>query len=161
MRDTPKRLAHADLIIATHMEDHSDYDKVREMLSPYTQAPLVGMHYISDEDHLKEKEVGLFCGIGNPERFKEMILRMGGHIVGELIGGDHRSFPAKSLMQFAKTCKERGAEFLVCTEKDWVKLPINLRPCLPINPIKVRLVPSIGAAHWQSFIEKVRRAKDE
>jgi tetraacyldisaccharide-1-P 4'-kinase len=73
---------------------------------------------------------------------------------------DHVAPRQQELEAFAATCKERGADLLLCTEKDWVKLPVENNKYLPIIPVKVRLQIIAGQEHWdktiQSIQEKIR-----
>jgi tetraacyldisaccharide 4'-kinase len=156
LRDDPRRLKEADLIVATHIVDRATYERVRDQLSSYSSAPLVGMRLIADAD-LRGKKVGLFCGLGTPQRFKETIAHLGATIVDELLAPDHRTFAPQKLESFAKNCQQKGAECLVCTEKDWVKLPSTHTSCLPIMAIPVRLVATVGSEHWETFIDQVKK----
>jgi tetraacyldisaccharide 4'-kinase len=156
LRDHPKRLSVADLIVATRIENRGDYEKVAAEIAPYTTAPLLGMKLIV-EGSLLYKKVGLFCAIGNPERFNETALGLGGVVIDRLYGADHRPFSKRQLEDFSKSCQQKGAELLICTEKDWVKLPPGLHCHLPIQPIKVRFAVTVGQEQLQTFIEKVKR----
>lgn len=63
-------------------------------------------------------EVGLFCGIARPERFRQMVEGMGYRVVEAVYLPDHGAIEWERL---------RGRHW-VCTEKDWVKLPPHEMP---------------------------------
>ncbi len=152
LRDPPKRLRGADLIVATHIEDEREYNAFKEQIARYSRAPVVGARMSADLD-LRGKKVGLFCGIGKPERFIQTVRALGADIVGTLIAKDHGVFCQKKLDCFAQTCMEEKAELLVCTEKDAVKLSSAL--CLPVKPVKVDLKIVAGEPHLRIFIARL------
>lgn len=157
LRDSPKRLKTARLIVATNFVA-KEAEELMKALAPYTQAPIVGMQLKPARDeNLMGKKVGVFCAIGNPQRFIETVKSLGGEIVGQMFGADHTPFDKAKLDVFVYECKEKGAHFLVCTEKDKVKLPRGLQTALPIHPVKVALDIITGEPHWRSFIEDVKR----
>lgn len=156
LRDTPKRLKNVDLLVINHLKTKSQYDNVTQQLSWWTAAPIVGVTLKVKEPHqVDEKKVGIFCGIGKPERFASTVKEIGGKIVDQLYVLDHIPFQKNQLEIFAQKCRAQGAELLLCTEKDAVKLPKDLRCCLPILPLEVKLEIVEGHQHWNEFIEQV------
>ena len=67
--------------------------------------------------------MGIFCGIAKPERFRKTVEELGGVIVHEKFLPDHAPMP--NLPAFIAACLEKGAEEILCTEKDFVKLDSN------------------------------------
>jgi len=158
LRDHPKRLKKADMIVATNLQGLQQYQEIKMQLAQYTCAPVVGMQLKAEEDadFLREKKIGLFCAIGNPSRFQATIEGLGGALVDSLIANDHMFFSIQELESFAMQCYKKGAELLVCTEKDWIKLPANLKSVLPIYSISVQLAVVAGEEDWHHFIEKIK-----
>jgi tetraacyldisaccharide 4'-kinase len=78
---------------------------------------------------LKEKKVIAFCGIARPERFLSLLRKQG--IIPEsfLEFPDHHSFPSASIEKILNRCRRAGADALIMTEKDAVKLA----SCLPLK----------------------------
>lgn len=159
LRDCPTRLKSADLIVATHLNDLSHFEEIKKQIAHYSAAPVVGMQHKAEEEanFLRGKKIGLFCAIGNPDRFHTTVSLLGGSLVESLIAEDHLPFSNKQLEIFSQSCLDKGAELLVCTEKDWVKLPQDLQSALPIYAIKVELSMVAGEEYWRQFIDKVRR----
>jgi tetraacyldisaccharide 4'-kinase len=156
LRDSPKRLKNADLIVMNHTRDKAHYEQVKKELSSYTSAPMVGMRFVSQNDFLKDAPVGVFCGVGKPDRFLNQIKEVGGNILSSFILLDHHPMRKKDLEIFSEKCKELGAKYLICTEKDAVKLPDELNCSLPIKPIEVRLEVVAGGEHWHAILNKMR-----
>ena len=64
----------------------------------------------------QEKEVDLFCGIGNPGQFVEMLINMGFRIRNLIVFNDHHTYTVEDLV------KLRDLKNPVTTEKDLIKL---------------------------------------
>lgn len=72
---------------------------------------------------------GVFCGLGNPEAFFKTIYRYfveaeknNGRIVYRQSFADHHRYKQENIDNLEREAKEAGAEFLVTTAKDAVKL---------------------------------------
>ncbi len=66
--------------------------------------------------------VAVTCGIGNPKAFAEDILQAGINIVSERFFGDHHSYEQGDLDRITREAQEAGADAIVTTEKDAVRL---------------------------------------
>lgn len=73
-------------------------------------------------DRLAKKKLLAFCGIARPSRFLEGLQKIGYEIVAFLPYPDHHSYPRLSLERIAKACRRSGAEALITTEKDGLKI---------------------------------------
>ena len=73
---------------------------------------------------LEQGPVWLFCAIANPEGFLNSVQRQGYAITGTTWFPDHHQWSVSELVEL----KKRACSVpLVCTEKDWIKLPESLR----------------------------------
>lgn len=153
LRDLPERLKVADLIVLTRVQAPPDLLCAKEALRNYTQAPLVGMCFSVEGKEIRGKKVGVLCAIGRPERFLETVTSLGAEVIAHLFAPDHASFDNKKIEDFALDCKSLGAELVVCTEKDGVKLKRGINSCLRILPLPGRLEVIAGAHHWNDLIE--------
>jgi tetraacyldisaccharide 4'-kinase len=73
-------------------------------------------------ERLRGKRVFAFCGIGNPDSFQRQLATNGATIVGRHAFGDHHHYEQVDIEQLQRDAAASGAEALVSTEKDWVKL---------------------------------------
>lgn len=172
LREDVSSLKRANLIIINHVEDTEQYSSLSERIAAYTSAPIIGtevkvkfLETIDGEriDSLEGKKIGMFCGIGAPENFERTLLRSGAIIVDKLILSDHKRADKQALTEFSKHCKSLGAAYIVCTEKDKVKL-IQDKPHLPVPIVwtKIELEVKEGLQHWKDFVKKtVIRAKSD
>ncbi len=156
LRDPPERLKSAD---AVFLNGEAEID-----LSSYTNAPLIRVrpkirrcvHWQSKKAvSLKDRRVGAFCAIAHPRRFLETLNHLGVSTLESWFLSDHAKPDAELLRNFAKRCKRKGAEALVCTEKDAVKLE-RLDLPLPIYYLEMELeIDSHGQGAWDSLIDKI------
>ena len=158
LRDDPKRLKSADLIILHHIKDESHFDQVKKELISLTTAPMIGskMRVIGVRDrggslNPDVKKAGLFCGLGHPKSFQDTAIEMGIEIVEKLILPDHIAPTEEELKSLLYKTQAKGAEILLCTEKDWVKLPERVKYVFSINYVDVTFQIISGMAHYNAF----------
>ncbi|MEZ5315026.1 MAG: tetraacyldisaccharide 4'-kinase [Chlamydiales bacterium] len=161
LREHPKRLKEADLIVFVGTPSLDTQKRVRSL----TKAPWIEVEIVIREirmlnetliTSLQGKRIGIFCGIGNPIRFAENIQTLGGKIVKSFYLPDHYGMNEKELKQFAIFCKAKGAEYLVCTEKDRVKLPLSAASSpLPICWAKAEFVITKNQEAWNKMKKQI------
>ena len=71
---------------------------------------------------LNEKRVVAFAGIGNPQLFRETLLSLGAHVVAFRGYKDHYAYERHDLDRLVRLKRETGAQFIVTTEKDWMRI---------------------------------------
>ncbi|MBS3733295.1 MAG: tetraacyldisaccharide 4'-kinase [Phycisphaerae bacterium] len=72
---------------------------------------------------IEGKRVLAFCGLGNPDGFFDTVERMGATVVARRRFADHAAYPPRRLAALRAAADAAGAELLVTTAKDAVKLP--------------------------------------
>ena len=75
-----------------------------------------------DVQEVQGKKLYAFCGIGNPESFVRTLEKLGGNVVGSYFFSDHFHYNVSDVQRLRTAADESGAEVLITTEKDWVKL---------------------------------------
>jgi tetraacyldisaccharide 4'-kinase len=154
LRDSPKRLSKADLIILNGVKE--DLESLTSRIRHYTQAPITVMELVVENNiELASKKVGLFCAIAAPDRFKDTLKNMCCDIVFQEIKADHLPFTQEEVERLAVLAHDHGAECLVCTEKDRVKLPKDLKLSIPLVVAKIALKPTFGKEHLEKIIQEV------
>jgi tetraacyldisaccharide 4'-kinase len=167
LRDEISSLKRANLIVLNHIKGSDDYIELCKQMAPLTQAPVVGtkvkiceLRTLKNEpvETIVGKKIALFCGIAKPEIFYLQIKDLGAEIVVTKYFPDHESFLFNDLLSFATRAQAFGAEALVCTEKDKVKL-VDL-PALPIPVIFAKMELEIveGASFWEEFLKKCNKS---
>lgn len=156
LRDSPKRLKTAHHIILTGVQNEEHFSEIQTLLAKYTSASITAMQ-LSVENQLEfmNKKVAAFCAIANPSRFYQTLESMGCKVISSIQKPDHISFTKEELEDFSKKNKE--AECLVCTEKDFVKIPKDLLITLPIIPVQISYFPVFGKEFLEKRIQEVKR----
>lgn len=90
---------------------------------------------------LAGRRVFAFCGIAGPSRFLDVLRELGADVAGSLAFPDHYAYPRASLDRLVAAFGASGAEFLVTTEKDAVKLSPSVPPLngLPLLCLRIGL----------------------
>jgi tetraacyldisaccharide 4'-kinase len=138
LRESPKALNRADKVIV-----NGEFSKdLSNQISQFTQAPITyiynevsGLYNLEDQKvHWPDKgeKVAIFCAIGNPQRFFTTVANLGFNVVASYNEIDHKQPEEEKLIEFALKAKEMGAKFIVCTEKDRVKIKDKINLTLPI-----------------------------
>ncbi len=148
LRDSPDRLKNADLIVV--IEPTPEIEKKIRM---YTDAPMVFMQ-IKTPVKLQGKKVGVFCAIGRPERFLKTVQEAGGEVIASFFKPDHDRFHPEELFRFAEKSK---ADMLLCTEKDYVKIPVNFSCGIPLQRIPSQLKIMQGEETWEKFLTTIQK----
>ncbi|MFW5854189.1 MAG: tetraacyldisaccharide 4'-kinase, partial [Thermodesulfobacteriota bacterium] len=79
-----------------------------------------------DPDRLLQgRRVFAFSGIADHHSFLHTVHEYGGIPAGHLEFSDHHPYSAQDLARIARSARESGAEWIVTTEKDFVRLPEN------------------------------------
>ncbi|MBJ7449901.1 MAG: tetraacyldisaccharide 4'-kinase [Parachlamydiales bacterium] len=167
LRDEPKRLKNADCVIVNYCRALTKENRKLLQLRQ-KNLKIIGVEPIvtsicdrkgqSISLKLEGRKVGLFSGIAKPARFKQTVEVHGAHVVHELILQDHMTATSKDLQSFVNECKNRGAEFVLCTEKDYVKLP-HFSESLPLFWIQISLVFKEGEEHWFDLLKRLSHLK--
>ncbi|MDN3509363.1 MAG: tetraacyldisaccharide 4'-kinase [Candidatus Neptunochlamydia sp.] len=165
LRDSPKRLESADAIIVNHIQDLNHFHEMEKEIGVWTKDPIIGTRMVPEEIEmasgeslrdLKDRRVAVFCGLGKPDSFFKTLSEMGGDIAQKWIFPDHIGPTKEELTLFAERCVESGCSIIVCSEKDWVKLPMDLELPMPIGYLKAELQVVIGKEHYEELLEKIQ-----
>jgi tetraacyldisaccharide 4'-kinase len=106
--------------------------------SDYVPVSLVGPEEEQEGlDSLKGKKVLALSGVANPNSFSSMLRKCGMKIVGEAIFPDHHLYTVKDLPCVVE--KAKGADGIVTTEKDMVKLKKLNIGHLPIWALRIEM----------------------
>jgi tetraacyldisaccharide 4'-kinase len=96
-----------------------------------------------------------FAGLGSPRGFADTLDAAGIRRVGFAEFPDHHWFTAGDLAELTRDARAAGAQGLVTTEKDWVRVRDLPPPPLPLWVLPVRLVIESGPETWQRLLAAV------
>lgn len=89
-----------------------------------------------DLTELKGRKALAFCGIANPESFRSILAGLGLELVDFRAYRDHYTYHERDLPDLEKRALSRGAEIMITTEKDAVKINAYAQQKLPIAALK-------------------------
>ncbi len=105
-------------------------------------APLVLLGEGGLEDPLTSiggKRVAAFCGIGNPEGFRRTLGGLGADLVGFRSFPDHHPYSGGDMAELTTWVKGLGAELVLTTQKDSVKLRAETLGPVPLRAVRIGL----------------------
>jgi tetraacyldisaccharide 4'-kinase len=164
LREGSEALKRADLIILNHATQHERFDAIRSEIEKITSAPVIGTRLqvsaVLDREgkavEVKGRKGALFCGIAHPDYFYNTVKSLGVEVLLEHFLSDHEPITSEALECFSESARLEGAEFLICTEKDRVKLPTPSSKCLPLLWVKVELNIVEGKPLFDTFISQIK-----
>ncbi len=155
LRDDPKRLKQANILILNNCRDEKHFEQACALLKTITQAPIVGTRLKIDGIQFSGEKVAAFCAIAKPHRFLESLKECGAEVISQRFKEDHRTFSPQELTLYAQEAKQLGAKYLLCTEKDFIKLSSSINLELPIFPLKTEIEIVYGREEWYDFYQKM------
>lgn len=152
LREPVESLARAQVIVLTRADavspDARAHIHRRAMAASPSALWLEGVHApqalvgaageLSDPGEASGRRAMVFCGIGNPDGFRHTVESLGCVVAGLKVFDDHHAYSAAEVRRLAEQGAEAGADWLLCTEKDLVKIDPRWWPPGP-RPAAVRI----------------------
>ena len=104
---------------------------------------------------LKGRRVFAFSGIATPESFEKFLRDLGALIVGRERFLDHYRFESEDLAALFAMARSEGAECLVTTEKDAVRIAENLACPLPLYYLRLEIDILRGASDFDEAVGRI------
>ncbi|MCS6805364.1 MAG: tetraacyldisaccharide 4'-kinase [Acidobacteriota bacterium] len=150
LREPLSEMARADIIIVTNADQHFDQTELEIQIRSlagdkplfYAYRDLVGLLAPQTGQTYKMQRltgapIAVICGIGNPHQFVSNLAHFAPSIVYQRHFPDHHWFTRKELQHMFAEATDRGAQFIITTEKDWLRIENLPLPCTP--PLLVAL----------------------
>jgi len=133
LREPPEALERAGVVVLTRSEEHPGPAADRRIAGLLRGRPVLRTHVKptaligpdgteASLSSLAGKRVFAFAGIAQPGSFRRSIESLGGSVAGFIAYPDHHRYDAKDLHRIGREFSGAGAEVLLTTEKDGVKL---------------------------------------
>ena len=100
-------------------------------------------------DALRDRPVAAFCGIGNPAGFRHTLEQARLRVVAFREFPDHHAYDRADLAQLDRWAQTSGAEALVCTQKDLVKIDQTMLGTMPVWALLIELAIERGLSEFQ------------
>ena len=170
LREPVDHLARADVFMLTRSRGDSSANELIAFLkdkfpdTPIFQSDHIpnsvvipGKNQVHTPDFLQGKRVVAFAGIAAPDRFRETIIKLGAELVYFKSFGDHHAFKTVELLKLITQKESLKADYLLTTEKDWVRMegPLTEYPDLSYLTIKL-ILKSDENRFFQLIKNKIR-----
>ncbi len=174
LREPRSELRRADAFLLTRIDQatQTERDRVREWLQTrYPDAPIAEVAFgpielvdwqgqtraISDIEY---RRVFAFCGIGNPFGFERTLARQSCEVVGFQSFADHHHYTRDDFEAVEREAGIGGAELLVTTEKDIVKLARGRIGRFPVWALRIGPRFHSGERELVSLLEHAIEARN-
>jgi len=136
LREPVSGLKRANLVIITKSQEQNQ-ELIFKLGKINPGLKIFKMRYRAvNAEQFLGKKVFTFAGIGDPEYFFQTIKRAKMELVGERAFSDHHYYKEGELKEMEKTAQALGAELLLTTEKDLVRIK-NFKSALPILALEI------------------------
>jgi len=167
LREPVEAIKRADIVVINHCSETGehivDMDWLKKMCPT---APIITSRYkvsgvvdcvtgekISIED-IKHRPLFAFCGIAKPHKFINKLAESGLNVVGQRYFGDHHRFTGREIRNVLNQAVEAGAESLIVTEKDSVRIRSGKIKGLSVYYLAIELEILEGEERmWESIGE--------
>ena len=134
LRESPSALARADLILldadGAALAALSDAHPGRVLR---LRRRVLGFYGLDGTERPAPSRPFLLSGIARPERFHGDVTPRVGHVAGTAIFADHHAYTADDLAGVESQARAAGADAIVTTAKDAVRLPPTSLPTLVLR----------------------------
>ena len=149
LREPLSHLCRADVFLLTKVENpqtvqplekkiHEIHPSSQVFHSHYEPVSLVGPKDEEEKlDSLKGRKIIALSGVANPVYFSSILRKCGAEIIKEVIFPDHHFYTPEDLSSIEE--KGKGADCIVTTEKDMVKLKRLDIHRLPVRVLRIEL----------------------
>jgi tetraacyldisaccharide 4'-kinase len=130
LREPLSELKRADMFVVTKTRNEELINELKGFNSSapvyFSEYKTIKLRNISGEElpveALKDKRVFAFCGLANPESFKQTALSVCGEMGGFKTYRDHYKYETADIKYLEEQSKRTGCDFLLTTEKDMAKI---------------------------------------
>ena len=104
---------------------------------------------------LKNARVAAISAIAKPESFEAFLTGFGANIVHTARYADHHRYTEQQILDFVNEAKAAGAEMIVTTEKDAVRIPRLLREDINFYFLRVEIDILSGQENFDQCIKRI------
>ena len=169
LREPLSALARADLVVVTRAHLPFDQEALETEIRLRNRLAKIAYFYhdaiaLADVKtgvklpvrHLFQKKVVAVCGIGNPDVFFKDLAHYQIDVVRSFSYRDHHLFTASDLDAVGQAARALGADAVVTTEKDAVRLPPDASVGTAFYAVQIEARPEDAETFDREFLQEVR-----
>jgi len=151
LRELIEQLVRADIIVLTRFRTQDSANRIKDLLNK--KFPEIPVCYADHEpenvifsqinashppDFLEGKRVLAFAGLARPEVFRGTLIRLGADLVYFRGFRDHYRFKPNEIQNLIHMKERLGAQYLLTSEKDWVRIADFAHECPELGYLSIR-----------------------
>jgi tetraacyldisaccharide 4'-kinase len=160
LRELPMGISRADIVVFTRANTTNIVRRVRDFVEdkPVFFSKIAFQGLRKDGVKIPQEEIYncasvVFAGIAGSGRFFGYMMDRGLYVVGKKQFADHHTYTEKDIQKIIEYAKHKKAEYIVTTEKDFVKIPEQYRSQITVAEIDIEL--NNDAGFWNALFEKI------
>ncbi len=151
LREPIDQLARADMAILTRFKNQNSEQRTTDLLNEkFPAIPIFcadhepekivfpQLNESHEPDFLEGKRVLAFAGLARPEVFRETLIRLGADLVYFKNFRDHYRFKLNEIQALIQMREELGAQYLLTSEKDWVRMAAFAPMCPEMGYLSIK-----------------------
>lgn len=170
LREPVRHLRRADYVFLTKSDGQPD-PELEALIHQYYQRPDLiectheprflapvhgrGLNGHWDLARLEGKRVAALSAIAAPESFEGFLEKLGAQVVLRERFLDHHRFNPRELERIFAAAAAAGADILVTTEKDAVRVPSDCVPLMPFLYLRVEIKLLSGAKDFEEAVSRI------
>jgi tetraacyldisaccharide 4'-kinase len=139
LRESMEALGRADTVLLSHSNRANA--KTMQWIERNLKSAVYHANYLTlNASEFEGMKVGAFCAIGSPEHFFDQLRSTAADVVMARSFRDHHVYQERELEKLKRDALSKGAESLVTTEKDAIRIGPRLKdPFLKVLRIKLQI----------------------
>lgn len=150
-REPLSALKRADFIWVTQFNRAKDWKRTKTIIRKFTDKPFILSNYEPEKliqipserviplDFVFDKKILIFSGIANPEGFMTTIRALQPSAIETLEFPDHHEYKDHDFEAIDEKAKSSNVDIIITTEKDFVRLPTDIRLSKPLFYLEIKL----------------------
>ena len=110
---------------------------------------------LEELDFLRGKKVAALSAIAKPQSFEAFLEQLGAELVHRDHYADHHRYTQQEIIDFINQSKESGADIIVTTEKDAVRIPRIDRCDIPLYYLRIQIDIISGQESFDECISRI------
>lgn len=169
LREPVKNIARADYIFLTKSSGGNKNHHLRKFLRKYNKrAEIIECchkpQYLENVfnrgekyslETLKNTKVAAISAIAQPTSFEGFLEKQGAIIVERIHYADHHAYTQQEIIEFINQAKKAGAEYIITTEKDAVRVPKIDRQDVKMLFLRIQIDILSGQENFEQCIKRI------
>lgn len=169
LREPIKNIRRADYIFLTKSDGSNKLRHLKRFIRRHTRRaeiiecchrPQYLVKLFTDREReelsfLNGRKVAALSAIARPESFENFLEQLGAQLVTKDHFADHHRYSRQEIIDFVNAAKAAGAEMVVTTEKDAVRIPHLERCDVPIYYLRIQIDILSGKESFDQCISRI------